>query len=264
RDGVDLIIPARPGRQIINLGWSQATPLEMQVRSPRVTLPVTASNVTSTMMMPPNRWILWAGGPRRGPAVRFWTVLTIAILVAVVLGSLPQSPLNRMEWVLLSIGLIQVPLPAAMIVVAWLFLLVWRGRRSLDRPLSWRGYLLQGSIVVVTFASLVILLIIVGEGLLGHPDMFIAGQQSWGNRLNWFAPRTGVELPLTEVVSISVWFYRLFMLVWALWLASALLRWLAWGWKQFSNVAEPESQTDPEPVLEASLIEQPPEAPPGE
>jgi hypothetical protein len=37
------------------------------------------------------------------------------------------------------------------------------------------------------------------------------------------------------VISISVWFYRLLMLAWALWLAAALLRWLHWGWSQFSH-----------------------------
>jgi len=37
------------------------------------------------------------------------------------------------------------------------------------------------------------------------------------------------------VVSISVWFYRYAMLFWALWLALALLRWLKWGWQQFTH-----------------------------
>ncbi len=247
RDGANLIIPARPGRQTVAIGWSTAKPLQMTARSSLVTLPVDASNVTTTMVMPENRWILWVDGPLRGPAVRFWTILAVAILIAFVLGSLPMSPLNRLEWVLLSIGLTQVPLPAAMIVVGWLFLLGWRGEHPLDRHYHWRDYLLQGLIVLMTLISLVILFIVVGEGLLGHPDMFIAGNQSWGSELNWFTPRTGAELPLTRVVSISVWFYRLFMLVWALWLAAALLRWLAWGWKQFSKVSEREQ------VLEATL-----------
>jgi hypothetical protein len=52
--------------------------------------------------------------------------------------------------------------------------------------------------------------------------------------LNWFEPRATTELPEPMIISISVWFYRLLMLFWALWLASALLRWLVSGWKQFS------------------------------
>jgi hypothetical protein len=35
------------------------------------------------------------------------------------------------------------------------------------------------------------------------------------------------------VLSVSIWFYRLLMLAWALWLATALIRWLKWGWDQF-------------------------------
>ncbi|MCH5372999.1 MAG: hypothetical protein JJ992_03410, partial [Planctomycetes bacterium] len=42
-------------------------------------------------------------------------------------------------------------------------------------------------------------------------------------------------LPTPNVVSISVWYYRLLMLFWALWLAVSLLRWLTRGWKQFTK-----------------------------
>ena len=62
------------------------------------------------MQMPENRWILWADGPLRGPAVRFWTILVVAILAALALGSTPLSPLRRYEWILLAIGLTQVHL----------------------------------------------------------------------------------------------------------------------------------------------------------
>jgi hypothetical protein len=53
--------------------------------------------------------------------------------------------------------------------------------------------------------------------------------------LNWFQPRGGLVLPEPRIVSISVWFYRLLMLAWALWLATALIRWLKWGWDQFGS-----------------------------
>ena len=53
--------------------------------------------------------------------------------------------------------------------------------------------------------------------------------------MNWFQPTSGTVLPGPEVWSVSVWYYRLFMLAWALWLAAALIRWLKWGWEQFSH-----------------------------
>ena len=51
---------------------------------------------------------------------------------------------------------------------------------------------------------------------------------------------TGLLVLLTRWQAVHlldvVWFYRLLMLAWALWLAAALIRWLKWGWDQFSSV----------------------------
>jgi len=35
------------------------------------------------------------------------------------------------------------------------------------------------------------------------------------------------------VISVSLWWYKLAMLAWALWLSFALLRWLPWAWNAF-------------------------------
>jgi hypothetical protein len=235
RDGARLIVPARPGRQSVTVEWKSSELMDTVVLASDVKLPTEASNITTLMRMPENRWILWADGPLRGPAVRFWTILAIAILAALALGSIPHSPLKRWEWVLLAIGLTQVHLMAAMLVVSWLFLLAWRGRRTEFTVRRWAFNLLQLGIVLLTFAALTVLIVVVSQGLLGNPDMFIVGNGSSQTYLQWFQPRVGPQLPMTSVVSISVWFYRLLMLCWALWLASALLNWLSWGWKQFSH-----------------------------
>ena len=232
RDGPSLIVPASTGKQSIALQWRTSDSLQASSRSSQVTLPVEASNVTTVMVMPANRWILWADGPLRGPAVRFWTILVVAVLAAFALASLPNSPLSRFQWVLLAIGLTQVHLLAAMTVVGWLFLLAWRGKLTTES----KGFnSIQVLIVCLTFLSLTVLVFVVGAGLLGDPRMFIIGNGSYRTYLQWFQPRTGPELPTTSVISISVWFYRLLMLFWALWLAQALLRWLSWGWNQFST-----------------------------
>ncbi len=192
RDGAKLIIPARPGKQTIAVAWNTSDSDGHDCQSPvEVELPVEASNITTVMMMPPNRWILWADGPLRGPAVRFWTILAIAILAALALGSVPLSPLRRWEWVLLAIGLTQVHLMAAMTVVAWLFVLAWRGcgQKIGSRVLAFN--LLQLGIILLTFVSLIILMFVVGAGLLGNPDMFIVGNGSSRTYLQWFLPRSG-------------------------------------------------------------------------
>ena len=235
REGAKLFVPVRPGRQSVVVAWRTDDLMDETVHAGAVKLPVEGSNVTTVMHVPESRWVLWAEGPLRGPAVRFWTILVVAILAALVLGSLSLSPLGRIEWVLLALGLTQIHLVAAMIVVGWLFLLAWRGREEHGQTRSWKFNLLQIGLVPLTLLSLGILVVVVGEGLLGDPEMFIDGNGSRQTYLNWFQPRVGMELPVPSVVSISVWFYRLLMLFWALWLAAALLRWLKWGWGQYSS-----------------------------
>ncbi len=233
-DGSRLIVPAQPGKQSVEVQWRTSELMQTRVSTSPVTLPVEASNITSVMVMPDNRWILWADGPLRGPAVRFWTILVVAVLAAFALGSVPSSPLRRYEWVLLAIGLTQVHLAAAMLVVGWLFLLAWRGKPKETELGVWPFNLTQIVIVFLTTASLIVLMVVVSQGLLGNPDMFITGNGSSRTFLQWFQPRVGPQLPTASVISVSVWFYRLLMLCWALWLATSLLRWLSWGWQQFS------------------------------
>jgi hypothetical protein len=95
--------------------------------------------------------------------------------------------------------------------------------------------ILQVVIVGLTVAVLGVMLVIVGEGLLGQPEMFIAGNGSTRTLLNWFESRVTAVLPTPSVISVSIWFYRILMLLWALWLATALLRWLMWGWRQLTQ-----------------------------
>ena len=235
RDGEKLIIPVRPGKQSIEVTWKANEAMATTMDSGQVRLPVEGYNATTVMHVPESRWVLWADGPLRGPAVRFWTILVSAILIALVLGRLPNSPLGHLEWVLLAIGLTQVHVVAALVVVAWLFLLERRGKADPLQKRPWLFNTSQLGLVFFTFIALAIFVVIVGSGLLGNPRMFIVGNQSTRTVLNWFQPRTGQVLPLARVVSVSVWFYRLLMLFWALWLAASLIRWLNWGWAQFSS-----------------------------
>jgi hypothetical protein len=86
--------------------------------------------------------------------------------------------------------------------------------------------------------------------------MFIIGNGSSQTRLQWLQPRAGLDLPEPYVVSISVWYYRYAMLAWALWLAVSLLRWLTWGWKQFTQGGAWQSlnRNTPETPLEAKIV----------
>ncbi len=235
REDGKVVIPIGRGKELVHVSWQRPESIRWLASVDAVTLPVEAANVTTVMHVPESRWVLWSDGPREGPAVRFWVIVVTAVIIGLVLGSISVSPLRRWEWILLAIGLTQVFIPAALIVVGWLFLLVYRGQTSrMDRP-AWRFNLLQLAIVGVTFLALVTLVVIVRQGLLGNPEMFILGNGSRRTLLRWFQPRTDATLPVASIVSVPVMYYRVLMLGWALWLAASLVRWLRWGWSQWSD-----------------------------
>jgi hypothetical protein len=235
KDGTKVIIPLRPGEQSISIGWKINAPLGFRATAGEVRLPVESANINTFLRVPENRWILWANGPLRGPAVRFWSILVCALIAAWVLGRISLSPLRSFEWMLLAIGLTQVPLPAALTVIGWLFFLAWRGRASFLSLPPWGYNFLQILLILLTAGALAVFVAVVAEGLLGNPEMFIVGNGSSRTLLRWYQARSDAILPRPACISVSIWWYRLLMLGWALWLAASLIRWLRWAWQQFSS-----------------------------
>lgn len=235
KDGAKVIIPLKPGEQEVVLKWKSDMPLGFLAQAEEVSLAAGSSNINTSIQVPDDRWVLWADGPLRGPAVRFWGILLGSLITAWLLGRLANSPLRSIEWMLLVIGLTQIPLPLALVVVGWLFFLAWCGNESFLR--LWPpGYnLLQVFLIVLTLVVIGIFVAIVAEGLLGSPEMFIRGNDSTRTLLRWYEARCDGVLPQPRCFSVSIWWYRLLMLLWALWLAAALIRWLLWGWRQFSS-----------------------------
>jgi len=246
------IVPVHTGEQTVSIAWKRALALGTHAAIDEVRLPMESANVSTVLTVPDNRWVLWAYGPQRGPAVRFWGILICSLLAAAALGRVARSPLRTVEWMLLVIGLTQIPLLAALVVVGWLFFLAWRGSENFQSLGNWRYNLLQVLLILLTIAALGILLSAVGEGLLGRPEMFIVGNGSTHTELRWFQARSETLLPRGGCVSISIWWYRFFMLLWALWLASALIRWLRRGWQSFSAGGifhrKPKTESTPPPL----------------
>jgi hypothetical protein len=158
----------------------------------------------------------------------------VILLTAWALGRLRWTPLRTRDWILLGIGLSQVPLVAAALVAGWLLVLGLRRERGAEvrRPLTFD--LLQILLALWTLVALGILFWGIQQGLLGTPEMQIAGNGSYAAQLRWYADRVDNVLPTSWVLSVPLLIYRLAMLAWALWLALALLRWLRWGWESFT------------------------------
>jgi len=83
---------------------------------------------------------------------------------------------------------------------------------------------------VLTAIALVCLVAAIPQGLLGTPDMHVAGNGSSATSLRWFVDRSGVDTwPTARAISLPLWTYKAAMLAWAIWLANAVIGWLGWG-----------------------------------
>ena len=232
QDGQLVTVPLEPGNQTVKLEWHQLNDSMARVQGSRVNVGNTAVNATVTFHMPDNRWILFTGGPRLGPAVLFWSYVIVVVLVAVGLGKTTVTPLRTLDWLLLGLGLTQVPAGVAIIVVGWLLALGTRCRKVPEKAFAFNA--IQLLLVILTAAALAGLYAAIERGLLGIPDMQIAGNHSTRFQLNWTQDRIGGTMPTPWVVSLPQWIYHLLMLAWSLWLAFSLVSWLRWGWGCFS------------------------------
>jgi hypothetical protein len=228
----ELSVPILPGEHDIEVRWRHDVSLGLTAGTPAVDLAAPASNIELGLQLPQNRWVLFTSGARLGPAVMYWSELTLLLLVAVVLGRIRLTPLRTRHWLLLGLGFSTFSWAALALVAVWLLLAGARARWP--RNMSWwRFDLLQLFVAAITITALATIVVTVPAGLLGTPDMHIAGNGSWGNSLQWFADRSDSLLPAAAVVSLPMWVYKLLVLAWALWLSFALLRWLPWVWSCF-------------------------------
>jgi len=233
QEGRKLTLPVNPGKQDIALTWQQATGITSILSTPDVDLGIAGVNSRLNVGLGQDRWVLLTLGPRFGPAVLFWGLLLVVVILAFALGKIPLTPLKHWQWFLLLLGLSQIAIEAAGLVIGWLMLLGWR-KQAADIESRYFN-LLQVAIAGLTLLALGLLFLAVEQGLLGSPEMQITGNQSSAFNLNWYQDRSAATLPVATVISVPLIVYRLLMLAWSLWLAVSLLNWLKWGWSCFSS-----------------------------
>ncbi|MEL0083347.1 MAG: hypothetical protein VW985_09960, partial [Gammaproteobacteria bacterium] len=232
-------LPVIPGEQTYELVWRQMAGINTSWTTPAISLGGDSVNAKVTVHAPKDRWTLWLSGPALGPAVLFWGVLSVLVLVAVVLGRVGSAylPVGTTTWLVLGLGLTQVSVFALVLVAVWFFALHHRSANAAtveDKGAAIFN-LVQVGIVLLTIATASVLLGAVQNGLLGDPAMLVRGNQSSSYLFNWYQDRIPSDYVQTSVFSVPLWVYRALMMVWALWLAFSLLSWTRWGWQSFST-----------------------------
>ena len=229
---ISLTASLTSGSHKINVVWTEDLPLGKISATPELNLGVPTANISTTLNLPQDRWILWAWGPVQGPAVQFWPLLAVVLLAAFILRK-SDTPLKTGGWFLLGLGLIQLNIFGALFVAGWLLLLSRRQKSPFAGPGAFNAW--QVVLVLWTLTALVLIYKGIQHGLLQNPDMLIDGGGSYGQRLTWFNDRSEGPWPVGRTLTVSLWFYKALMLAWSLWLAISLIKWLIWGWEAFSS-----------------------------
>jgi len=255
RDGV-LSLPLTPGAQSVDIHWRAPEGMGALWRHPGLTLGLPGVNDTLQLHVPEDRIVLAVGGPLIGPAVLIWGVLVVVLALAWLAPRGLPGVMGRPAWLILALGVAPVSLWALAVLAGWFGVLEARRRWMAHGGKGGRRWLriaVQLLLVLWTCFAIAALLDVLRTGLLGYPNLLVAGPGSSSHELAWVSDRFTEHTAGAWVVSAPVWLYRALMLGWALWLAASLLRWVTWAWGAFSTGgAWPER---PRPALAAAAEE---------
>jgi hypothetical protein len=230
-----LALPVLPGSTSYVIGWTSEETIGVRYTATPPTFAGVTSNITSEVQFPENRWVLFLGGPTMGPAMLFWGVMIVVLILAAGIARIPGIALTRTDALLLAAGLALCNLEATLLVAVWLLLLAVRPRWLESITSAASKNLVQILTGFVTVITVLVLIASVPDALLSSPDMQIEGNDSGSHFYRWFTDQAGELPPEPWVISLPMWVYRAAMLGWSLWLAFALIRWVRAAWEGFKT-----------------------------
>ena len=224
----DVFLPLLPGTHRYELTWALPGNSRLfwpaAVSIPELDLGMTATNIRVAMEPPVPSWILFVWGPRLGPAILAWSWLVVLLAGAGACAFfLKKGPLVPADWFLLALGLVPLSPVGVLPIVGFFVLLRFRETTAHPGMKSFNG--VQVGLVVLLLLSAAQLHVAIRTGLLGVPDMQVAGNGSSEVLLQWTADRTTGPLPSAGALLAGIHLWRGLMLFWALWLAFRLTRW---------------------------------------
>ena len=227
--GNRLSLPLLPGENHVAIAFRRDGERGLTARAEGIDLGTDSANLRTEVAPGEGRWLLWASGDGVGPVVLYWPQLLLMVLAAWLLARYAPTPLRWPHWLLLGLGFSTVSWWAALVVAAWLIALGWRAGHPPRPEQRWRFIGVQLGLVALTAVALLCLLAAIPYGLLGDPDMQVAGNGSSAWQLVAFLDRSPGALPALSLFALPLWLYKAAILLWSLWLANALLGWLRWG-----------------------------------
>lgn len=233
RDG-KLYLQLKPGRQEVVIEFETPIPLALVTQTPTIKLGASSVNARVTMAIPYSRWPLFSFGPVVGPAVLIWGLLAFLAVAAWGLSRYQPGTAFRLrywEWLALLAPLCALQAWQALGVVIAVLALQGRERVEAQNLRPWAFNLLQLVLGILALFFLVAMIAGVKRGLLGVPDMMVAGGGSSNWQWIWYQDRQGMDYISAGMVSLPMWIWKGLMLVWSFWIASRMIVWgkLAWA-----------------------------------
>ena len=239
RDGDQVVIPLVPGLQSIEINWTLDQGVARITETPAFALPTPASNIDIRLHLPRDRWPILLHGPDIGPAMLYWGVLAVILVIAATLGQLVRRrqlsiPLKTWHWLLLALGMSTVNMAGSIPVVLWFFAMEARKRRPVDSA-SPLFNVTQVGLILLSIVALLSLFATIPQSLLSAPDMQVTGNGSHNYFYQWYQDHSAEVLPQGWVFSLPLGAFRIAMLLWSLWLVFALMGWIKWWWECLST-----------------------------
>ncbi len=239
RENEYVVIPLHPGLQNVVLSWELNSGVAQTTITPAFKLSSPANNIDIKLQLPRDRWPIFLNGPSIGPAMLYWGVLAVILIIAVVLGMIVKRrslsmPVNTLQWLLLALGMSTVNMAGSIPVVLWFFAMEARRRQPLPSSSSFFN-LLQLGLIGLSIIALLSLFYTIPQSLLSAPNMQVTGNGSSNYFYQWYQDHSSDSLPQAWVFSLPLGVFRIAMLLWSLWIVFALMNWIKWGWQCLSS-----------------------------
>jgi hypothetical protein len=234
-----VVIPLHPGLQNVVISWELDGGVAQTTITPAFKLSTPANNIDIKLQLPRDRWPIFLNGPSIGPAMLYWGVLTVILIIAVILGMIVKRlslsvPVNTLQWLLLALGMSTVNMAGSIPVVLWFFAMEARRRQFV--PETSRAFnISQIALIVLSVVALLSLFYTIPQSLLSEPNMQVTGNGSSNYFYQWYQDHSSDSLPQAWVFSVPLGVFRIAMLAWSLWIVFALMDWIKWGWQCLST-----------------------------
>ncbi len=217
-------IALSPGNHTVIVAYELAKDPAITFTVPSVALSAPSSNIAVTVAPSSDRWILWTGGGLLGPSVVYWGKLIGVVALCVTLSIIGMIKLSSGSAAFLGVGLSSLPMIALWIPLLWLGIL--KKSSALQPRQATQRWGIITATALLAIISLFLLYHVVEIGLLLDPPMLIAGANSTPDQLRWIYDSSLGALPSPWIISLPMWAWRVFSLLWATWLVVGVMRWI--------------------------------------